>query len=316
MMKTTIKSLLKYCIGFFYRINPFFRLTLKEGLTVFVFHEVSDNPSEFTKRFGLALGVNQFKSHAEWINKNFNVINPELLIGNHPLPSNAALITFDDGFAGAFNNAFPILDDLNMPSVMFMNMQPQIKHTPMLSALVIYLSHNSSTFKNFINKFNFEKPAYLSVTPNIMHNFKFTNEMTEYSQIMEFQGDLVDTETMEFWDNCPNIYYGNHLYDHWNAAALTEHDLEQQYILNKMALDKFKSSIDMFAFTNGKPETCFSQRDINILEKLGAIKIFSSVQGVNEVSDSILLGRTFIGDLDTTENHLWCKVGLSHSKIT
>ena len=315
-MVFSFKSIVKYCLGFIYRMNPIFRFRLKNRLTVFVFHEVSDTPSEFTRRYGLSLTLSQFKQQANWIRDNFNVINPELLVANAPLPNNAALITFDDGFAGAFKNAYPILDRLDMPSVMFMNMQPQITRLPMLSALVVYLMDNCVNFREYIQNLGLKKPAYLSVTPEIMEQFKTLHDLPALSKIIKFQGDLVDSETMAFWDDCSNVYYGNHLYDHWNAAALSQEELKEQYRLNELALEPYHSSLKLFAFTNGKPEICFSRADIETIIKMGAKRIFSTVAGVNKKSDAVLLGRVFSDGLDVSSNHLWCRVGLSYTKKT
>ncbi|MDA9242720.1 polysaccharide deacetylase family protein [Amylibacter sp.] len=315
-MYISLKSFVKYCLGFIYRVNPVFRFRLKNSLTVFVFHEVSDSPSEFTRRYDLSLTLSQFKQQANWIGDNFNVINPELLIANAPLPNNAALITFDDGFAGVFKNAYPILNRLDMPSVMFMNMQPQITRLPMLSALVVYMMNNCVNFREYIQNLNLKEPAHLYVTPEIIEQFKISYDLPELSKIIKFQGDLVDSDTMAFWDDCSNVYYGNHLYDHWNATALSQEELKEQYALNELALEPYHSSLKLFAFTNGKPEICFSQADIETIIKMGAKRIFSTVGGVNKNSDNVLLGRVFSDGLDVTSNHLWCRVGLSYSKKT
>ena len=96
-----LKNSLKYCLGFFFRINPIFRNSLRRRLTVFVFHEVSDNPSEFTEKYGLSLSLRQFIKHVNWIKENFTVIDPKLLISDHKLPDNAALITFDTVYINA-----------------------------------------------------------------------------------------------------------------------------------------------------------------------------------------------------------------------
>ena len=254
--------------------------------------------------------------HAHWINENFTVIDPRLLMNDQKLPNNAALITFDDGFFGAFEHALPVLDELEMPSVIFMNMQPQIERTPLLSALVVYLMENCKNFQKYIDLLGLKKPAHLSVTPEIMQQFRSKFDMPQMSEVIKFQGPLVDSETMKFWDQCKNVYYGNHLYDHWNAAAISQAELKRQYNLNDKALDDFRSSIKLFAFTNGKPNSCFSERDINTIVDLGAKKVFSSVQGCNKISSSVLLGRVFTGNMDTSGNHLWCRIGLSYSKVT
>ena len=218
------------------------------------------------------------------------------------MPSRAALITFDDGFSGVFENALPLLDELNIPSVIFMNMHPQVERSPMLSALVTYLIDNCKNFREYVRSIDLGKSEYLMITPEIMTQFESNFKMPELNDVIEFQGELVDADTMKFWDKCENVYYGNHLFDHWNAAALNKDQLQQQYLLNEKALEAFDSAIKFFAFTNGKPDTCFSKNDVKTIEDLGARKVFSSVHGCNEDSASFVLGRVFTNELDTTFN--------------
>ena len=87
-MRNKISKLVKSLLGFAYKLNPVFRYSLRHGLTVFVFHEVSDSPSDFTRSFGLNLTVQQFRRQVEWINDNFNLVSPEALIENSTLPKN------------------------------------------------------------------------------------------------------------------------------------------------------------------------------------------------------------------------------------
>ena len=75
-------------------------------------------------------------------------------------------------------------------------------------------------------------------------------------------------------------------------------------------------SIDFFAFTNGKPHTCFSIEDVHQLEVLGARKIFSTVNGVNKDVGNTLLGRVNTHATDESSYQLWCRVGLSYSNFS
>ena len=316
MIIKMVKNLLRLSLGMFYRFNPFFRYSVAKSLTVFVFHEVTDKPSNFAEQYGLTLKVDQFKDQIHWINSNFNVVSPELVAEDLPLPNNAALITFDDGFSGAFLNAFPILKKLDIPVLMFMNMQPQIERRPMLAAKALYLIDHSPCFKTYLKGLGITDAPHLRVTPDIMEKFVDQYGVPDQDQINSYQGDLVDRKTMDLWDSSPNVHYGNHFYDHWNAAALSSHELEDQFLLNKKALGKYRSSIDFFAFTNGKPHTCFSIEDVHQLEALGARKIFSTVNGVNKDVGNTLLGRVNTHATDESSYHLWCRVGLSYSNFS
>ena len=118
-------------------------------LVVFVYHEVNDNPSLFLKSNGLAISVKDFQDQIKWIQVNFNLINPEILLSSEPLPRRAALITFDDGYRGVFENGLPILKLANIPSIHFLNMEPILNRGYLLSAFAHYLQNYSKNFKSF-----------------------------------------------------------------------------------------------------------------------------------------------------------------------
>ena len=174
-MSNNLKSILKDSMGAIYKLNPFLRYRIKNGLTIFVFHEVSDNPSEFTDNYGLTVSISQFIDQITWIKNNFNIVDPAIVLTeNSSLPSSAAIITFDDGFLGAFENGFPILKQFNIPILMFLNMKPILDRSPMLSALVCYLFKYNNDFKDFVKKYRVHSPYHLSINPNLLK--KFLNE--------------------------------------------------------------------------------------------------------------------------------------------
>ena len=72
-----------------------------------------------------------------------------------------------DGFLGAFENAFPILKDQEIPALMFLNMKPVIKRTPMLSAFISYLHKYNSYFNAYMKKNN-SKAVKIFKCPNMI----------------------------------------------------------------------------------------------------------------------------------------------------
>ena len=59
-----------------------------------------------------------FKEQLEFLQRNFNIITMEELIAayeeSYDLPENAALLTFDDGYADHFSYVFPLLNEYKM----------------------------------------------------------------------------------------------------------------------------------------------------------------------------------------------------------
>ena len=145
-MLLRIKKIYRFFKFVFNFIKTFLCLKLFNGrkkVTVFLYHEISDAPSEFSKSFGLCVSNMVFRKQVDWIRKNFTIIHPKDLLHPNIIPSNAALITFDDGFKDAYRNGISYLVKNKIPSLMFLNMGCVLDKTPLESALACYYS---STF--------------------------------------------------------------------------------------------------------------------------------------------------------------------------
>jgi len=305
-----VKSFLKKSFGFFFEYNLTLKASLREGITIFTFHEISDSPSEFNQEFGLSVSLDQFKMQVKWINDNFNIINPKLLLSENPkFPENAALLTFDDGFKGAFDNGFPILRDLNIPVIMFLNMKPILTKKPMISALVSYLAKYEDRFNDFLSDNDLDPPYFLNINPKLLNIFLKENELIDMEEINIYQGELATIDDLEKWEKEKTVFFANHFYDHWNALVLTPDELRFHYNENKNELKKYRSHLDFVAFTNGKPNTCFNSESIKILKDQGVEKLFSSVNGINRRSNNKIMGRISINNNDISGHHLWFRLG-------
>jgi peptidoglycan/xylan/chitin deacetylase (PgdA/CDA1 family) len=310
-----LKEFLKSLIGLFFRLNPFFRLSLRKKLTIFVFHEVSDNQSKFLSHNNIAHTIDSFTKHINWIKKNFNVISPEYLTQNKTLPYYAAVISFDDGYLGAFDNGFKILEEKKIPAIVFINSKPLLKRKPSVAAIANYLETDED-FLRFAEEESFESPFHLSVSPKLLGKFMKSHNSEEIENAAYlFQGEVASYQTLKKWENNDLFFYGNHLYDHWNANALSSDEFKTEYKKNDEFLSQFKNYLNLFAFTNGKPETCFTQKHIDLLKSLTTKRVFSSSNGINKDLSNFLFGRLSTFDSDSTVNKLWFRLGITNSKF-
>lgn len=277
-----------------------------DSLTIFVFHDVTDDPSHFSLEKGLAVSLETFRMQCIWIKNNFSVVHPKDLIAGINLPSRAAIISFDDGFLGSFSNGLPILRELELPSVLFLNMCSIINKKPLISAIACYLEDNT-LLRSSINEL--KKPLHLNLSPDDLYRFIDRNPEFDFDLISKYQGAFVDIETLKYWAGNSFVSYGNHLYEHWNAIALSVDQLEEQYAKNNVLLQKFDNFINLFAFTNGQPNTCFTERDVSLIKKMGAAKAFSCYRGVNKkYKNEFMLGRISLGPNDNSLTRLWFRV--------
>lgn len=308
-MYSLFRVTVKKTLGSLARFLPRVRHSIDKGLTVFAFHDVSNRPSQFATRYGLVVSNETFERQIQWIKANFEVVHPSAILANEPLPKRAAVITFDDGYRGTFENGLPILERLGVPSLIFLNMQPILLGSPVMSAMACFLDGADPAFANFCRQASLERPFHLSLNPRVWEEYKREHADIDMSAVGKFQGEFADLDTLRRWDEHSLVCYGNHLFEHWNAAALSSEELKDQYLHNEAELSSFSGRVNLFAFTNGQPDTCFSTRDVALLKSLGAGRVFSTAGGINQDKEEFLLGRVALCESDNTVAGLWFRIG-------
>lgn len=299
-----IKNTIMSCVGHPIKSFPMLRGYLRNGLTIFVYHNITDSPSRFEKEYGISVSIDTFRRQISWISNNFNIIHPTSLLRGPNLPKHSAMITFDDGFLGTFENGLEILKSFKIPSIIFLNMQAIIEQKPILSAIACFLNRYVPEFSQFAEYHGINKPYHLTLCPKMYSLFEEKFQPIDLNKVLEYQGAFADIQIVRKWDGSDLVVYGNHLYEHWNATALSVAEFEDQYKKNEIALSQLKKSINLFAFTYGQPITCFAKNHINLLTQLGAQRIFSTSGGLNPNTNNYLLGRMSLGE-SHDEEHLW-----------
>jgi peptidoglycan/xylan/chitin deacetylase (PgdA/CDA1 family) len=303
-IKKKLGMVFKYSLGRVYRksyANP----------TVFVFHDITDHPSQFSKQYGLAISLESFSKQIDWIDRKYKIIHPVDLINNKNIPKNSAVISFDDGFLGSFENGLNILNKKSIPSILFLNMQPIIEQSPLVSAVACYIEKNMPDFRFFSKKYNISFPLHLSLTASHLALFEKEHEVIDKDSVLLYQGEFANIDIVKKWGKSDLVVYGNHLYNHWNVLALSPDELKEQYLTNEKLLSQFKNSVNLFAFPNGQPETCFTERDVSFIKSLGAEKVFSASGGVNYDSSDFMVNRMSLYEKDKDEDYIWFQLGRS-----
>ena len=237
-----------------------------------LFHEVSDDPSRFHFNNNLNVTKQNFYNQLIFLKNNFNIISPLDLISKK-FNTPAALITFDDGAKGFFNNAKPILEDLKIPCIHFLNMEPILGGLN-INGLVSYLLDVDKKIFNYFNTKNIN-------TRNITYNkiIKYLDNFDKSSIINkanEYHGPWASMEDLEKCNNSNLIFFGNHLFNHYNCLNLEKNELIFQFNENKKHLDKLKNSINFFSYPYGHPNIFYNHITNSILNELGVKYIFSA----------------------------------------
>jgi peptidoglycan/xylan/chitin deacetylase (PgdA/CDA1 family) len=270
-----------------------FERASRDLLFTFNYHEISDSPSKFCRDFNLNVRPGVFANQLAWIKKHFNIISPHQLIsGEFELP--AALVTFDDGFRGAFTRGAKLLRETGVPAVVFMNMALTQGH-PFWSGLVNYLCSHSDQFRQFIS-LKYGKPMVAD-----FFLYCTRNDVSEFIDAYGKTGVLIEAEAyygefaseQDLLDSASNgLYLGNHLFNHYNAATLSPSDLTEQYLLNESALSAYSNHVPLFSYPFGQPVRCYNQDTDALLASLGAARLFTAFPLFNRNKRACRLHRT------------------------
>lgn len=308
MFKTKVRKVLEVGFGLTLKVLPILKNAITDKLTIFVYHDVTDTPSEFSQAWGLAVPNEVFRQQISWVANNFNIIHPNDLINGATLPERCALITFDDGFAGTFEKGIPYLVENAIPSAIYLNMGSVLNERPLISAVICYLDQYSPNFLQFAEDHELAHPYFLSMTPTLLQKFIDQYGPLDLPAIKKYQGPFTDETEVKKWCDEELVVFGNHLFDHWNSAALSETEFKEQYLKNAVALEELNVTSNYFAFTNGQPGTCFGQREIKLLQELGAERIFYSSGYTNSETSTYLLDRIGLSETDNGENYFWFRM--------
>lgn len=278
-----------------------FRRLIQNLLIVFNYHEINDSPSEFCQDFNLNVRPDVFSQQLSWIRKYFNVITPhDLIKGDFRLP--AALVTFDDGFHGAFNPGGKILKSYDIPAVVFMNMGP-VNGGICSSGLVNYLLKHDDKFKKQIEKKyggEIKNDFFLKCKESDISEYFNTNGLGIIPLAQEYHGKFA-SESDLLKSSESGLYLGNHLYDHNNAVSISDLELKNQFIKNENALLKYKNYLPIFSYPFGQPGKCYNNHTTKIILDLGAKTIFTAMPFYNVSKTKGLVHRTAMFDYINTE---------------
>ena len=305
MLKPHFKILSKTLLGGVFSL--FGRLYTKNKLTVFCYHDVSQNPSEFSQKYNLNVPPDIFEYQINFISKNFNVISTDDLLEGK-IQDNSALITFDDGFKSYFKTAVPILNNYRLPSTIFLNMAP-VKNEILWAGLITYLCDKSLEFRQLLkNKTKChqkEKPMYLYCTREIVNSFLAFKGKTFKDEVDNYVGEFATQEDLSSVLSNRLVTFGNHLYNHDVSISLSKQELLESYNKNEHELKKYTNSRSIFAFPFGQPDTCFSTQQTELLIDNGALLVFSAVPVVNSNTSALYFNRIPLLSFNNSKCRIW-----------
>ncbi len=304
-----MKNLVKSILGLTASKNRELKARLDRSLTVFVFHDVTDEPSTFSRECGLAVNPQQFEFQIRFVAEAFNVVSLDQLLSGK-LPQRAALITFDDGLQSIFRQALPILHRLRLPFTVFLNMGP-VFGDPFWSAQVVYLCHHVPGFKEFLmareGRMLLEE-CYFACSPAVVEEWENSHGNDYLKALPSYMGSYVTWEELKAVDSNSLVTFGNHLYNHYSMRRLADSRNEAEFFANADALSSLRGTRPVFAFPFGRPGLSFTRRHIRLLLSWGQKRLFTGLSLLNEDPEGPLLHRVSLTDWHQDRLRVWFEI--------
>lgn len=204
-MLIDLKNIIKNTIGL---SAKFLNLLENKKNFGFVFHDVTDDPTDFQRKNKLYVTPNTFKNQIQWIKKYFHPVFPEEIYSTKKYDKNVVVISFDDGYAGAVMIGSKVLIRQSVPHIHFLN---------------------GNTVLGDISSFLASKRYFKSDGDDDGHLEDF-----ELADLGKFSDTKLLVQTAE----SPYVRYGNHFLCHFSATELSSADFEFQTAKNVETLNQ------------------------------------------------------------------------------
>ena len=301
----TIRAIKPVC-GQYYRLRAS-RLT-EQALTVFCYHDVSNEPSEFSRDFALNVRPDILDYQLGFIKKHFNIVSPDDLLEDS-IPKHAALVTFDDGFLSFFTNAVPILNEHQVPAIIFLNMEP-IQGGTFWAGLITYLCSKRADFVKYLQ-------AKADVNPNWPLSLHCSRENVDSyleqardsigSEVSQYVGPFAREEHLQSVRSNRLVYFGNHLFNHYVPRLMSDKEILLSFNDNADRLKKYGNYRNIFSFPFGQPKSCFTDEQVQLIHENCTQTMFASSQHVN-YTRGVPLDRISLSSAHRSSTDLWFQI--------
>ena len=302
-MQTLLKPAVRNAVGLAAPRLPRLQAELDRALTVFLFHDVEDAPSPFVREYDLAVGVRQFEWQARFIAETFTVISMDELLDGR-VPARAALLTFDDGWAGVFRHALPVLRRLGLPATVFLNMAP-VRGEPFWPARAAYLCRHVDGFLDFLaSRMGGRLPRYPAVacSPALVGAWERMHGDGELDDLPAYTGSFATPKELEEAEAQPGLTLGNHLYRHYNLLTLSEAEAEEEFTANAEALRGYRSARPVVTVPFGRG---FTPHHVEAFLGWGTRKVFTGISCLNGDPAAVLLHRVSLTSGHDRRSAVW-----------
>jgi peptidoglycan/xylan/chitin deacetylase (PgdA/CDA1 family) len=300
-------------------------------LTVINYHYVREN---FNSKYPSIFGVTpyEFKKQLLLLTNKGEFINPPDLVNNIDKvlssKNNYFFVTFDDGLKEQFDLSLPILDELEIPAVFFVNTL-NFENKKVSTVHKIHLLRSIIDPELFLVKINenvkidfsdadknkshaiYRYDTNLNAELKYILNFKFSFKQQELIINKMFDNYFDETQVLQdLYMSDQNLqvlgqkkYLGSHTHSHYPLGLTDSEIIRFELEHSKKYLEKLTDSkINMVSYPYGTDEACTDEVSI-IAKNTGYNLGFTTKRGSNIGNENhLLLNRFDCNDLPGGKN--------------
>lgn len=268
-------------------VRTLFRPITRRHLAVFLFHEITNTPSDFQLKNSIYTNVENFQKNIKWIHNNYEVVEISQL-ANLTLKNRKplAVITFDDAWKGQIWASKYISTKYGLPSTLFLNLGT-VKSRIDIAALGSFKQIEVPIFKEHI------------ALPK--------ERELENAEFLDWQGDVMTMTEIEELDQDAKVTFANHSFHHYPAIELTKQEFFENIEINERELSKLNSFRRYFAFPFGRPDIDFNDQHVQMLNSMNYKYIFSAEGKLNllPLRGQKIISRINFSPSDSKKSDFW-----------
>jgi peptidoglycan/xylan/chitin deacetylase (PgdA/CDA1 family) len=268
---------------------------VKPQAAILMYHRVELRKNPWF--FPYSVMVSDFENQLKYLVRHYTVISLEELVNsiyeNKPFPSNAAVITFDDGYKDNYRYAFPIIKKYGVPASIFLTTGPMESGELLWWDKIIYVLQRTARKALEIDSIG----AYPvgSGTERLRATSRLTKRLFRFSEpernaLLERIVALCDVkiptglgkETNLTWDevremNRNGITFGAHSVTHPLFSKLSPEEARREIVQSKKDIEEnIDESVTAFSYPGGR----FSDETTRVLKENGFRCALTSVPGM------------------------------------
>ena len=288
---------------FFLGLAPLVRWIGRRAPKILLYHDCADEETSYTAGLECTTSVQRFAEHMEWLSRNYRIVDVETIVGGDA-PERAVAVTFDDGYASVYQNAFPALKKYRVPATVYLISSAVDNRTLVWVNELNWFLHRHGVQAVECVRDHFAVDG--SATPDEIITFcRLHYRPEKMTALLEQLRRKFDKPVAEHaaeaslyltWNAIEEmtragIEFGNHSRTHANMERLTEDEQREEIELAQAELSSKLPRVRAFAhpFGHHGPSTASLAANAG----LGSV---AEVGGANSPVSPLRLGRTHISN--------------------